>query len=110
MIDIANEEPIALRNVPSILPATGRGKRLQVSAVYRWVQRGLDGVKLEVIRIGGRRYTSVEALQRFAEHRTQPHGQGSVGPATSPVRQRQVERAATQVEKTLGTTRRRPKP
>jgi hypothetical protein len=35
------------------------------SSLWRWHKKGISGVKLETICIGGTRYTSVEALQRF---------------------------------------------
>ncbi len=38
--------------------------------VYRWASRGLRGVKLEWVQVGGRRYTSREALNRFFERLT----------------------------------------
>jgi len=33
--------------------------------MHRWALEGSRGVKLESIRIGGFRYTSAEAVQRF---------------------------------------------
>lgn len=41
--------------------------RPHVSTIFRWAQRGVRGVTLETILCGGRRFTSSEALQRFAE-------------------------------------------
>jgi hypothetical protein len=38
---------------------------LAPSTIWRWYTKGISGVKLETICIGGTRYTSVEALQRF---------------------------------------------
>ena len=38
---------------------------LAPSTIWRWHKKGISGVKLETICIGGTRYTSVEALQRF---------------------------------------------
>ncbi len=34
-------------------------------SVYRWAQKGVKGVKLEARNIGGRKYTSREAVERF---------------------------------------------
>ena len=44
---------------------------MSISAAYRWCQRGLRGVKLETIRVGGALITSREAVQRFANQLTQ---------------------------------------
>ncbi|MEO1525808.1 MAG: DUF1580 domain-containing protein [Planctomycetota bacterium] len=35
------------------------------STLYRWASRGVRGVKLEVVRIGERQFTSRQALHRF---------------------------------------------
>ncbi|TWT36631.1 hypothetical protein KOR34_15700 [Posidoniimonas corsicana] len=55
---------IALPDVPEWLPSR-RGRKVHKSTIYRWVQRGVRGKVLESYEIGGVRYTSVEALQRF---------------------------------------------
>jgi Protein of unknown function (DUF1580) len=72
MIDIEHERLISLRDVPKLLPARINGKRLHISAVYRWVQRGIRGVRLEVVRVGGTTYTSQKALQRFVQPAAAP--------------------------------------
>ena len=41
-----------------------------VSTLHRWRLRGVRGVKLETVLIGGRRFTSEEALRRFADRLT----------------------------------------
>jgi hypothetical protein len=33
--------------------------------LWRWAARGIRGVRLEVVRVGGTTWTSVEALGRF---------------------------------------------
>ena len=66
MIEIGNEQLVPLNEVPALLPARVNGKRIHISAIYRWAQRGIRGIRLEVIRVGGTTYTSREALQRFA--------------------------------------------
>ena len=65
MIDMNDENLIALRDVPRMLPKRPTGKRLHISAVYRWRKRGIHGKKLETVTVGGTTYTSIEALQRF---------------------------------------------
>lgn len=65
MIELANETLIALRDAPRHLPHRPNGKRLHISAVYRWIRSGVKGVVLDSIRIGGTTYTSIEALKRF---------------------------------------------
>ncbi len=64
MIDLKNEQVIHPTEVTKYVPEQ-KGKKLNVSTVYRWFQRGLAGNRLECVCIGGTRYTSVEALNRF---------------------------------------------
>lgn len=45
-----------------------------VSTLWRWVLVGVKGHKLECQFIGGRRYTSSEALERFIEAINSPAG------------------------------------
>lgn len=39
--------------------------RPHASTLVRWASRGVAGVRLETVKIGGRRYTSAEAIDRF---------------------------------------------
>src|SRR4051794_33944068 len=50
--------------VLGVLPST-EGRTIHVGTLHRWRMRGLDGVKLESLKIGGRWYTSLQALERF---------------------------------------------
>jgi len=54
------EDVIRLNEVPDELPG-----RVDVSTVWRWAQRGVGGVKLETVKIGGKKLTSRQALSRF---------------------------------------------
>jgi hypothetical protein len=69
MIDPTQETLIPLLRVPRIawLPRRRREKRLAPSTVFRWCQRGVRGVRLETLRVGGTRCTSEAALRRFFE-------------------------------------------
>ncbi|MCH8146942.1 MAG: DUF1580 domain-containing protein [Planctomycetes bacterium] len=65
MINVASERTLSLTEAAKQLPRRRAGKPTHVATVYRWGSRGLRGVRLETIQIGGTRCTSVEALQRF---------------------------------------------
>lgn len=67
MINIKTERLIPLREVPQlgILPPRRSGSRLNVSTIYRWALHGQRGIKLESLKIGGQRVTSLNALQTF---------------------------------------------
>lgn len=105
MIDLSNEQLIHIRNVPKLLPKRPNGKRVHISAVYRWIQRGICGVRLEVVKIGGSTYTSVEALQRFCKPSHEEHVPTSTPRALTRTRQKQIERAAQEVHAILGPDR-----
>lgn len=70
MINIKTETALLVKEVPDH-PFLQREQRLHPSTILRWIHRGVLGpasqrVKLEAFRLGGRWYTSAEALQRFA--------------------------------------------
>ena len=66
MIDIDNEELLTLGAAANRLPHGRAGKSVHVATLHRWASRGgVRGVRLETVRIGGIRYTSAEALERF---------------------------------------------
>ena len=52
------------------LPAAARNLGLHVQTIRRWMHSGLNGRKLEVIRIGRAIRTTPEALQAFANAQT----------------------------------------
>lgn len=105
MIDATNENLVALRDVPRCLPVRPNGRRLHVSAVYRWTLRGIKGIVLESIRIGGTTYTSREAIQRFSERLAGPVRAQLPPTSASRVRQRQLDQATAAVTKALGLDR-----
>ena len=61
MVDIQSEEILSLSHAARSLPG-----HPHVSTIHRWRLRGVQGVKLETFRIGGRRFTTLEALERFS--------------------------------------------
>ena len=68
-IDIENEQLLGLRDAAAHVTTKYRNRRggraMHISTICRWISRGIKGVKLESIAIGGTRATSVEALNRF---------------------------------------------
>lgn len=62
--NLSGEQLVAVPEVPDYLP-TRRGKKLHISTVYRWVLKGTRGKVLDSALLGGIRYTSLEALERF---------------------------------------------
>lgn len=70
MIDVERERLFRLTEAPDYLPRRWGQKKLHSSTVFRWAQRGIRGVRLETIRLGGALYTSAQAVQRFANQLT----------------------------------------
>jgi len=101
MINITSENLIPLIKVPSHLPRRATGKKIHISVVYRWVSRGLRGVQLESIRIGGTAYTSTEAIQRFGERLTESGSPPQKKRNAAKSRQKQIDQAAQQVKKLM---------
>lgn len=60
MIDMANESLLSIGDATKFLPG-----HPHVSTLWRWRMRGVRGIRLETILIGGRRFTSREAIERF---------------------------------------------
>jgi hypothetical protein len=91
MIDIDNEQLRLLTKASADVPGTPH-----VSTLIRWALRGLKGIKLETVVVGGRRYTSVEAIRRFLARLNEPR---SASRAPLPERrQQEVERAERRLD------------
>ena len=60
------EDPlVSFREVARRLPPLREGKPVNVSTVHRWCTRGLRGVRLEYVQVGGTKCTSEARLSRF---------------------------------------------
>jgi hypothetical protein len=74
-MDIASETLIPLAAVARRYRSARTGNALDVGTVRRWWRRGIGGVRLGTVLIGGTRYTSEEELRRWrlaVEHRREP--------------------------------------
>jgi hypothetical protein len=65
MIDPEQENIIGFAEASRRLPRASSGRPVQVQTVARWCLVGIHGVRLESVRVGGRRMTSAEACRRF---------------------------------------------
>ena len=65
MIDTAAERLITFCEASGRLPS-----KPHACTIHRWSRRGVRGVRLETVLVGGRRFTSVEALRRFMQRAT----------------------------------------
>lgn len=67
IIDLAQEEPLSLNQAREYLPG-----HPSHCTVYRYTVDGIGGVRLETVRLGRRRFTSVSAIQRFLDALAEP--------------------------------------
>lgn len=61
-INIDLERLLALSDARTAFPGD---KRLSLATLHRWRIKGVRGVRLETVLVGGLRYTSQEAITRF---------------------------------------------
>ena len=59
---LMDEKPLTLAEAATCFP-----KRPNPATLWRWRKKGVRGVKLETVLIGGRRYVSRTALRQFIE-------------------------------------------
>lgn len=92
-IDIEHEELLTIAQAAKRLPS-----HPHVSTVWRWVLYGVRGTKLESVLIGGLRYTSAQALERFVAGTT-AKAAGQPAPTRTPRRrERAIRRAERELE------------
>ena len=103
MIDINKETLISISDTPKHLPRRPNGKTVHVSVVYRWLKKGIKGIRLESARIGRCTYTSLEALQRWSDALTNADESPEEERLQTPrSRERQIDKATEQVGRQLG--------
>lgn len=99
MPDFFTETAITLQEATEVIPG-----KPHVTSVYRWCKYGVRGVKLESHFVGGRRFTTKEALTRFFEATTEasevPGSRRHSEP--SHIRRSRADQAASKVDELLG--------
>lgn len=73
MIEFSEQAAVPVAEVPAYLPPGRGGRRVNSSTVIRWCLRGVRGVRLESVVVGGRRYTDRASIVRFIEATTAAH-------------------------------------
>jgi hypothetical protein len=66
--------------------------RPHLNTIRRWATQGVRGVKLQTVKIGGRYFTSREALGAFIAHLSDPGTVGAPEPS-GPVLERRAKAA-----------------
>ena len=72
LLDLVNEGILTLTQAAKRLPKLRQGRPVHVATLWRWAHHGLRGIKLETMKMGGTRVTSLEALQRFFQKLSDP--------------------------------------
>ncbi|MCC9608553.1 DUF1580 domain-containing protein [Blastopirellula sp. JC732] len=91
-IEISSESLLSFAEAARRLPG-----RPNISTLHRWRLHGIRGVKLESALIGGRRYTSVEALERFSMRMTSVAEGKPIPLRSERQRQKAIDRAMGKV-------------
>jgi hypothetical protein len=102
MIDITTEKIITLPEAAAMLPARRGGRKVHVSTLFRWAQKGSRGVRLEVVRIGSALHTSKEAMQRFCDRLTEVNPVPVPAEVATPASRREAHAKAEKEAKALG--------
>lgn len=94
---LQDEQVLTFSEATKALPPVN-GKRPHASTIWRWARKGVNGIRLETRRLGGRFVTSIEALERFSKALAErpPVNRSDVGalrPRTIKQRQRDIEQA-----------------
>jgi hypothetical protein len=93
-INIFEEHVLTLAETAKILPRRRAGRKVHVSTLYRWTTRGLRGIRLETVQVGGTACTTREALQRFFDClKCAVHTRPSIQPQPNQKRERAIEQA-----------------
>lgn len=73
-------------------------EKVAIATVWRWAQNGIRGIHLESLRIGGRRFTTAEAFERFiaASNEGGPKLSDTIG-AVSESRLKAIEQAEAEL-------------
>jgi hypothetical protein len=85
MIDLrqfTEERPLSLPDAASYIGKLTGVAKPNVSTLWRWCLKGCKGVKLDSICIGGKRFVTAAAIERFIEALTAAR-QGQTGEVTS---------------------------
>ncbi len=111
MIDIqqlAEERPLNLLEAAAYIGKLTGNKKPNVSTLYRWCMKGCRGVKLDSVCIGGKRFVTVSAIERFIEagSRSDASATPLASPAQRPIATH-VERHSTRRREEIEAARRR---
>ena len=80
------------------IPQVARKFGVHISAVYRWQQRGIDGVKLPFTRIGGASFVLVADMEDFIRRRSDPPSASRAAADRADIIAARADRAGQQLD------------
>ncbi len=89
MIDVCEEALFPLSQGPP-----GLKRRVSAATWWRWATKGVRGARLDSVVLGGRRYTSAEALARFTRALNSPTSSEAAPAPPDPLRVEQKAHAS----------------
>lgn len=96
-IELERERLITFGQLARRLPSRRNGRSVHVSTIHRWRHPGVDGVRLEAVRIGGAWHTSWEKFQRFCDELTR-NEETDTAPGSSDISDAENERANVELD------------
>jgi hypothetical protein len=66
-IDLTRDEVFPLTTAAGRLPSVRGGRSVHVGTLHRWARKGVRGIRLDVIQLGGTLCTSQRSLREFFE-------------------------------------------
>lgn len=91
-IDFQNETLCTITEAAKLFPG-----RPHVATIWRYVHTGVRGLRLETIKVGGKRFTSHEAVERFIERVTAAADGREIPVRTAKQRARDIARAEAEL-------------
>jgi hypothetical protein len=103
-------EGLTMAEAAALLPGRKPGKRLYVNTVWRWCVKGLRGVRLRSVLIGGQRLTTRRWLQEFIQGMSEARDPKESSPPVirTPRQRRSASERAAEELKAAWMQRRRP--
>lgn len=89
-ISLSTERLLTFDEAAELLPPARRPSH---ATWWRWYRHGIQGIKLATVLVGGRRYTTAEAVKRFALQTTS-HRERQVQPLQATVAPSQLNATA----------------
>lgn len=102
---------VSLAEAAKVIPGRASGKRVSINTLWRWCTRGVHGIRLRSVLVGGHRCTTRPWLEEFIEAITSaadpPERLGAPQVRTQRQRQSASDRAADELKAAWQRRRRR---